>query len=62
MLVLSRHVNESIRVGDDIIITVVRIGPQSVRIGIEAPREINIVWTELIEGDKDDADQEPRQE
>lgn len=62
MLVLSRKVNESIKVGDNIVITLVRIGPQSVRIGIEAPRDINIVRTELIERDKDGADQEPRRE
>jgi len=47
MLVLQRHVGERIRVGEDIVITVVEIRPSSVRIGIDAPRDINIVRTEI---------------
>lgn len=49
MLVLSRKPGEAIRVGDDIKVTIVRIGPNTVRVGIEAPRGINIVREELIE-------------
>ena len=48
MLVLSRKVGETIQIGDDIILTVVRIGPNNVRLGIDAPRELNIVRTELL--------------
>ena len=47
MLVLSRKAGERILVGDDVTITVVRIGPNSVRLGIEAPRETTIVREEL---------------
>ena len=47
MLVLSRKVGERILVGENVMITVVRIGPNNVRIGIEAPRELNIVREEL---------------
>jgi carbon storage regulator len=47
MLVLSRKAGERILIGDDVAITVVRIGPNSVRIGIEAPRAMNIVREEL---------------
>ncbi len=47
MLVLSRKTGERIMIGDQITITVVRIGPNNVRIGIEAPREMNIVREEL---------------
>lgn len=43
MLVLSRKNDESLRIGDDIVVTVVRIGPNSVRLGIEAPASLNIV-------------------
>lgn len=47
MLVLSRKPGESIRIGDNIVITVVRIAPNTVRIGIEAPTEINVVRSEI---------------
>ncbi|MCP4782161.1 MAG: carbon storage regulator [Fuerstiella sp.] len=47
MLVLSRKSGERILIGDDVAITVVRIGPNSVRIGIEAPKSMNIVREEL---------------
>ena len=47
MLVLSRKPGERILVGNDITITVVRIGPNNVRLGIEAPRAMNIVREEL---------------
>lgn len=49
MLVLSRKVDERIQVGDDVTITIVRIGPMAVRIGIDAPPHMNIVRTELTE-------------
>lgn len=47
MLVLSRKPGERIVIGDDVKITIVRIGPNTVRVGIEAPREMNIVREEL---------------
>jgi len=47
MLVLSRKPGERILIGDDITVTIVRIGPNNVRVGIEAPRELNIVREEL---------------
>lgn len=47
MLVLSRKPGERILIGDKIQITVVRIGPNTVRLGIDAPREINIVRDDI---------------
>jgi carbon storage regulator len=47
MLVLSRKPGERIHIGDDIVITIVRIGPNNVRVGIEAPKDLNIVREEL---------------
>lgn len=49
MLVLTRKVGEKILVGDNIVITVVRVMPNAVRIGIQAPHGVNIVREELIE-------------
>ena len=47
MLVLSRKPGERIMIGDNIAVTIVRIGPNNVRVGIDAPRDMNIVREEL---------------
>jgi carbon storage regulator len=47
MLVLSRKSQESIRIGDSITVTIVRIKGNTVRIGIEAPDSVKIVRSEL---------------
>ena len=47
MLVLSRKSGERILIGDNVQITIVRIGPNTVRLGIDAPRDMNIVREEL---------------
>lgn len=54
MLVLTRKVNERIQIGDDITITVVRLGPGAVRIGIDAPPHFEILRGELVDGLLDD--------
>lgn len=48
MLVLSRKVGERILIGDDIKITVVRVAQGSVRIGVEAPGNLNVVREEVV--------------
>lgn len=50
MLVLSRKSGERILIGDEIAVTIVRIGPNTVRLGIDAPRDMNIVREELCVG------------
>jgi carbon storage regulator len=47
MLVLSRKPGERILIGDNVAVTIVRIGPNTVRLGIDAPRDMNIVREEL---------------
>ncbi|MCI0493110.1 MAG: carbon storage regulator [Planctomycetes bacterium] len=47
MLVLSRKIGERILIGDNISVTVVKIGHGGVRIGIEAPPELAVVREEL---------------
>jgi carbon storage regulator len=49
MLVLARRENERIVVGDEIVITVVRLANDKVRIGIEAPDHIKVLRTELMD-------------
>ncbi|PAY19417.1 hypothetical protein CKO51_11140 [Rhodopirellula sp. SM50] len=47
MLVLSRKVDQQIKIGDDITVTVVRVEGNRVRIGISAPRDVRILRGEL---------------
>ena len=49
MLVLTRRPGESIVVGQDIVITVIEIKGGQVRIGIDAPREIDVYREEIYE-------------
>lgn len=49
MLVLTRKSGERIRIGDNIVISVSEIRNDSVRIAIEAPKEIKILREELYE-------------
>ena len=49
MLVLSRKEAQRIRLGDSIVISVLRIGGDKVRIGIEAPKDMLVLRDELKE-------------
>ena len=49
MLVLSRRRGETILVGDDIRVTITDIRNGQVKIGIDAPKHINVVRLELVE-------------
>ncbi|AXH98419.1 carbon storage regulator [Sporosarcina sp. PTS2304] len=53
MLVLSRKSGETIQIADNIEITVLEIKGDTVRIGIEAPKTIDIVRGELVQSVKD---------
>lgn len=52
MLVLTRKLTEQIRIGDDIIISILRVKGNTVRVGIEAPRVIRVVRGELPRHDR----------
>ncbi len=52
MLVLSRKLNQKIRIGKDIVITIVNISESSVKIGIDAPASVKILRDELYESVK----------
>ena len=51
MLVLTRKADEQILIGDDITLTLVRVRGNSVRIGIDAPREVRVRRGELARGE-----------
>ena len=47
MLILSRKASECIHLGDDIVLTIVAVGNDKVRIGVQAPPGVKILRTEL---------------
>ena len=49
MLVLSRHRDESIMIGDDVVVTIVDIRGDKVRLGIDAPQEIPVHRQEVYD-------------
>ncbi len=49
MLVLSRHRDESIMIGDDVVITIVDIRGDKVRLGIDAPTDIPVHRREVYD-------------
>ncbi|MFO8049240.1 MAG: carbon storage regulator CsrA [Desulfosudaceae bacterium] len=49
MLVLTRKLNEKIRVGNDIVVTVIQIDKGSVKLGFEAPPDVAIHRDEVYE-------------
>jgi carbon storage regulator len=59
MLVLTRHPNQSIMIGSDVIITVLEVRGDQVRIGIKAPRSVEVhreeVWAQLQKANRDAA-------
>jgi carbon storage regulator len=49
MLVLSRQRDESIIIGDNIVVTVVDVRGDKVRLGIDAPREVSVHRREVYD-------------
>ena len=47
MLVLCRKMQQQIQIGENIVVTVLQIKGQTVRLGIEAPRDVHVLRTEL---------------
>ena len=47
MLVLTRKQTETIKIGDSITITILRLKGQAVRVGIDAPRDVRVIRGEL---------------
>ena len=77
MLILTRRVNETLNIGDDIQVTVSGVKGNQVRIGIDAPRDVPVHREEIyqrikkeeaaasgeaVEKDFDDSDEQEDQE
>jgi carbon storage regulator len=53
-LIITRKAGERICVGDDVVITVMEISGSSVRLGVEAPREIPVYRAEIYAAVKEE--------
>ncbi len=53
MLVLTRRKNQSIVIGDDIVVTVLEVKGDQIRLGITAPRNVQVYREELLAALKD---------
>lgn len=49
MLILTRRVNESVRIGDDIEVRIVEVRGGQVRVAIDAPKEVPVHREEIAE-------------
>ena len=49
MLVISRKINESITIGDKIVVTILDIEGDRIKLGIDAPRELIILRQEIFQ-------------
>src|SRR3954465_9018227 len=53
MLVLTRKSREQIQIGENVVITILRVKGQAVRIGIEAPRDVRVLRSELPKNEEE---------
>ncbi len=49
MLILTRKTGQGFRVGDDIEITITEVSGDKVRVGIQAPKSVKVLRSELTE-------------
>jgi carbon storage regulator len=48
MLILSRKINEKIKIGEDITLTVIELRGDQVKIGVEAPKHVKVFRQEVF--------------
>jgi carbon storage regulator len=49
MLIVTRNVNQSVMIGDNITVTVMGVNGKQVRIGIAAPKDVTVLREEIYE-------------
>lgn len=48
MLIITRHTDQKLHIGDDVVITIARVRGRQVALGIEAPKDKLVVRAELL--------------
>jgi carbon storage regulator CsrA len=59
MLVLSRKLQQQIKIGEQITVTILRVKGNTVRVGIQAPRDVRVIRGELPKNEEAAASPEP---
>jgi carbon storage regulator len=59
MLILTRRTGETLRIGDDVEVTVMAVNGSQVRIGIKAPRDVVVDRQEIAERKQRERDSTP---
>jgi carbon storage regulator len=54
MLILTRRIGENVRIGDDVVVTVLGVKGNQVRLGIAAPRDVEVHREEIFDRIKHD--------
>jgi carbon storage regulator len=57
MLILTRKKQQSVRIGENIVVTVLEVKGDQVRLGFEAPREVTVLRQEVYEAVKESNEQ-----
>jgi carbon storage regulator len=55
MLILTRRVGESLRIADDIVVTILEVKGNQVKIGTDAPKDVPVVREEILDRDQGDS-------
>lgn len=54
MLILTRKSGEKIRIGDDIVVMITGVNGNQVKVGVDAPREVEVHRQEIYEQIQED--------
>lgn len=54
MLILSRKLNEKIKIGNDITLTIIEIKGDQIKIGVDAPKDVKVFRQEVFNAIQDE--------